>query len=293
MDSFYRMTKYIDEPTTTMNPATGVLMEITALTLLQMTRLPREVFVRQETMPARHFFPPHHHHWHQLLYATSGVLVVTIPGERFFIPPEKALWLPAGLEHSVYSEFGTDLKSLYVDQTYTGMMHNEEVSGGPSVQIRVSPLLRELILEASGFAVEYPLQGYEQDVMQLLLQTLARQQRDADHLPWPTDPGLVELCNQLYLQPGDRTSIAELASRLSWSERTLERRFRQQTSMSLREWKYKLRLLKAIELLATDINITHVALELGYNSPSPFIQMFREHMGMTPARYRKRLRGQD
>lgn len=260
-------------------------METTALKLLNMQRLPREVYVRQEIMPARHYFPPHRHRWHQLLYATSGVLVVTLPGERFFIPPEKALWLPAGVEHSVYSEFGAKLKSLYIDESYQGLEHTH------SVRIRVSPLLRELILEAANFAIEYASDSYEQDVMQLLLKTLARQQRDSDHLPWPTDPGLFEICHRLYLQVGKRTPMADIARQLSCSERTLERRFRQQTGMTFREWQHKLRLLKAIELLATHANITQIALELGYSSPSPFIQMFREHVGITPAQYRKQMTG--
>ncbi len=258
-------------------------MTSTLLPLLDMSQLPREVFVRQQAMPAGHAFPPHRHHWHQLLYATSGVLVVTVPGERFFIPPEKALWLPAGLEHSVYSEFGTQLKSLYIDQAYQGLDTTH------STQLRVSPLLRELIREASEFAIEYPLQGYEQNLIQLLLQTLARQQQDADHLPWPTEPKLFQLCNRLYLQPGSRLAVIDIARQLSWSERTLERRFRQETGLSLRDWRHKLRLLKAIELLATDVSITHVALEVGYSSPSPFILMFRERTGLTPAQYRQQM----
>ncbi len=248
-----------------------------------MEHLPREVYVRQEIMPARHYFPPHHHRWHQLLYATSGVLVVTLPGERFFIPAEKALWLPAGVEHSVYSEFGSELKSLYIGHEYQALGDTH------SVRIQVSPLLRELIIEAANFAIEYASDSYEQDVMQLLLKTLARQQRDSDHLPWPTDPGLFEMCHRLYRQPGQRTPITDIAQHLSCSERTLERRFRQQTGMTFREWQHKLRLLKAIELLATDANITRIALELGYSSPSPFIHMFKEHFDMTPAQYRKRM----
>lgn len=255
----------------------------TPLALLDMEGLPRDVFVRQQKMPAEHHFPAHSHQWHQLLYAISGVLVVTLPGERIFVPPQQAVWLPSGVEHSVYSEFGADLKSLYIDRKH------QLFDTGQSIRLKVSPLLRELIMTASSFDAYYPLQGYEARVMALLLETLARQQTDSACLPWPEDTQLFELCNRLYRTPDDRSSLKTLAQQLNVSDRTLERRFRQQTGMSLQSWRGRLRVMKAIELLATDMSITQIALELGYSSPSPFIFMFRERMSMSPAQYRKQL----
>jgi len=252
-----------------------------ALSLLTMERLPRPVFVRQQEMPARHYFPAHTHNWHQLLYAVSGVLVVSVVGERFFIPPEKAIWLPEGCEHSVYSEFGADLKSLYIASEYDGLPSDK------TVVLRISPLIKALILEAAGFEVAYPLQGYEQSLISLMLQTLSRLPQDEEHLPWPVDRELFALCNRLYEHPGDRTMISELVHGLSMSGRTLDRKFRKETGMSLQAWRGRLRLMKAIELLNTGQSITQIALELGYSSPSPFIYMFREHTGISPAQYRK------
>ena len=256
----------------------------TPLALLNMDVLPREVYVRQQKMPAEHHFPAHSHPWHQLLYAISGVLVVTLPGERIFVPQQQAVWLPAGIEHSVYTEFGADLKSLYIGTEHR-LFDTDQ-----SVRLRVTPLLHELILTASTFEVFYPEQGYEARVIGLLLETLARQPTDLQCLPWPDDTQLFELCNRLYRSPDDRSSLKMLAAELNVSNRTLERRFRQQTGMSLQSWRGRLRLMKAIELLATEMSITQVALELGYSSPSPFILMFRERMAMTPAQYRRQLK---
>lgn len=254
-----------------------------ALSLLDMEELPREVFVRQQEIPAGHYFPPHHHNWHQLLYALSGVLVVTVEGERYFVPPQQAIWLPIGAEHSVYSEYGADLKSLYIDAKFAlpGVER--------SCVLQVTPLVRELIREAAGFEVEYPQQGYEQDLIQLLLQALCRLERESIHLPWPTEPDLVRLCNQLYEQPDDTAPTAELAQRLAISQRTLDRRFRKATGMSLKHWRLQLRMLKAVEMLNTSRSITNIALELGYGSLSAFTFMFRERMGISPAQYRKQL----
>ncbi len=251
------------------------------LSLLQMQSLPRELYVRQQTMPAGHFFPPHQHDWHQLLYAVSGVLVVDLIGERYFIPPEQAIWLPRGCQHSVFTEYGADLKSLYLDPGYQGMASEK------AAVLQVSPLFRELILTAAEFDVEYPVLGYENDLVQLLLQALSRLERNDRYLPWPVSDDLITLCTRLYQQSDSSETSVQLADGLAVSPRTLDRRFRRETGMSLKQWRLQLRLMQAIQLLNTGQSITAIALELGYSSPSPFIYMFREQFGVSPAQYRK------
>ena len=46
--------------------------------------------------------------------------------------------------------------------------------------------------------------------------------------------------------------------------------------MSFRTWRQQLRLQKALELLAEGRPVTSVAIDLGYESPSAFIAMFRQ-----------------
>lgn len=256
------------------------------LSLLSMQSLPRDVYVRQEEMPAGHYFPAHRHHWHQLLYAVSGVLVVDLTGERYFIPPEQAIWLPCGCQHRVFTEYGADLKSLYVDKGYQGIADRATV-------LHITPLIRELILEAAEFDAEYPLDSYENDLMQLLLQALGRLERDDRYLPWPVSPDLTALCHRLYREPDQVETSEQLAASLAVSLRTLDRRFRRETGMSLKQWRLQLRLMQALELLNAGHSVTQIALELGYSSPSPFIYMFREQFGMAPAQYRNRGRQAD
>ncbi|GGK71649.1 AraC family transcriptional regulator [Amphritea balenae] len=253
----------------------------TELSLLEMASLPRELFVRQEVMPSRHFFPPHQHDWHQLLYAVSGVLVVDLTGERYFIPPEQVIWLPRGCQHSVYTEYGADLKSLYVKAEYKGL------STDTACVLHITPLIRELILSAADFEINYSLQGYENDLVQLLLQSLARLEQSDRYLPWPVAEELAAMCSRLYLQPDNNQTTEQLAELLATTPRTLDRRFRRETGMSLKQWRQQLRLMQAIELLSTGQSITTIALELGYSSASPFIHMFREQFGISPAQYRK------
>lgn len=55
--------------------------------------------------------------------------------------------------------------------------------------------------------------------------------------------------------------------------------------MSFGAWRYRLRLLTAMEQLAYGASVTQAALEVGYESPSSFIAAFRSMFGKTPARY--------
>jgi AraC-like DNA-binding protein len=69
------------------------------------------------------------------------------------------------------------------------------------------------------------------------------------------------------------------------SRRTLERIFRADTAMSLGQWLRRQKLLHALRRLAAGEAVNAIAIELGYNSASAFIAMFRRELGHTPKRY--------
>ncbi len=83
-------------------------------------------------------------------------------------------------------------------------------------------------------------------------------------------------------QPGD---LADWADEAGASERTLARLFQKQAGMTFGAWRQRRRLQAAIERLAAGDPVATVALDLGYDSPSAFITMFRKTLGDTPDRY--------
>jgi AraC-like DNA-binding protein len=64
-----------------------------------------------------------------------------------------------------------------------------------------------------------------------------------------------------------------------------QRLFREETKMTFSRWRQQLRLLHAMQRLASGEKVTAAALDAGYNSTSAFIAMFRKQLGKTPARY--------
>ena len=55
--------------------------------------------------------------------------------------------------------------------------------------------------------------------------------------------------------------------------------------MTFARWKQQSRLLAALRLLAEHKPVTTVAFEVGYESPSAFIAMFKSALGTTPSRF--------
>jgi AraC-like DNA-binding protein len=65
----------------------------------------------------------------------------------------------------------------------------------------------------------------------------------------------------------------------------MERLFQRETGLTFGKWRQQLRLLQALRLLAAGRPVTSVALDVGYESASAFIAMFKRTLGVTPHRY--------
>ncbi len=104
-------------------------------------------------------------------------------------------------------------------------------------------------------------------------------------LPEPQSETLRRLCQQVREAPGEAWSSGQAAKACSMSERTLNRHFQQQTSLTWSEWVRRAKLMEALVRLAQGYSVLRVALELGYGSHSAFSAMFRRVMGVAPSDY--------
>lgn len=246
-------------------------------------QFPGPLFLRFQNIGAHEVFPTHTHPWHQFVYATSGTLIVTVADRWYLITPEQSIWVPAGVPHATGAINDAEFRNLYVGIGCALAMPDDcRVFG-------VTALLRELILEITQVSASMSDPDYLQSLQQLLLVHLPRLPAGDFHLPWPHNPMLRDLCEQLYRHPADERSMAEWGRLLGASPRTLTRRFEKETGISLRDWRYRLRLFLAQEWLGSDRSITDIALELGYTSASAFSFMFHREIGCTPTEWRERL----
>lgn len=237
---------------------------------------PDPITMRAQAIPARGYFPEHSHDWGQLVYAISGVLAVSAMGRSHVISPEQAVWLPAGTAHRVGSLLGAEFRSLWIASGPAAGLPGEPVVH------EVGPLLKALIAEAAALGRQEGAGGYAGRIGRLILDQLHRARPVPAALPWPRGETLARLCEALYADPADPRSAEAWARALGMSARTLTRRFEAELGMSLRSWRRRMRLFKAVELLGGGMDVTRTAMELGYSSPSAFIYAFRTGMGASP-----------
>jgi AraC-like DNA-binding protein len=105
------------------------------------------------------------------------------------------------------------------------------------------------------------------------------------HLPMSSHARLAPILEWLLAHPEDDNGLEDWGRRVGASARTLARLFERETGMSFRAWRQQARLLAALTRLAADEPVTSVAFDLGYDSLSAFIAMFRRATGTTPGRY--------
>lgn len=245
----------------------------------RLTCLPRPLYARTESLPQAVSTPRHSHPWVQLSYALEGVLHVHSATGSFTAPPQRAIWIPAELEHEVVSSPGTEMRSLYIDCA---------VSSWAPARCRVleiDALSRELIRRFCDLPVEYDERGAEGRLAQVLLDQLRDAREVGLSLPLPQDGRLQRLCWALQAQPDDGRSLAQWSLALGASEKTLRRLFLRETGLTFRAWRQRLRLLHALAPLQRGERVTDVALSCGYESTSAFIAAFRRQFDQTPGEF--------
>lgn len=86
---------------------------------------------------------------------------------------------------------------------------------------------------------------------------------------------------------GGTPNFNEIARETGHSPRALARRFSDELGMTWREVLRRVRIIRAVEALATsDASVTEVALSVGYQSLSGFNAAFRDLTNMNPTEYR-------
>ncbi|MES9994312.1 MAG: helix-turn-helix transcriptional regulator [Candidatus Thiodiazotropha sp.] len=221
----------------------------------------------------------HAHLRGQLLYAIRGVMRATTDKGAWLVPPAQAVWIPPGVMHEVEMTQSVSMRSIYIDPTYLKDLPQD------CCVLRMTPLLRALILEASQIGNHYAADSGDWRLMRVIVDQLQRIEHFPFHLPFSQEPRIRKIIDALVADPADNQTLAQWALHVGASERTLGRLFLKHLGMSFGNWRRRLRLLEAMDRLADGVSVSQVAYELGYASPSAFIAMFRESLGISPARF--------
>ena len=240
---------------------------------------PEPIVAVGNSYPAGHLHPLHRHRRNQVLYASTGVMVVGTAQGTWVVPPQRAVWIPSGVDHEIRMIGDVSTRSVYLKDGVLGKASDRcQVLG-------VSPLLGRLLAEAVDLPVAYEADERANYIMRLIIIELGSTVEIPLNVPIPANAKLKSKCRRFLAKPDVGDTIDDWAGDLHMSRRAFTRLFRQETGMSLSEWRQQAIVVAALSRLASGEPVTAVALDCGYSNAGAFGSMFRRVTGAAPSSY--------
>lgn len=227
----------------------------------------------------------HKHQKAQLLYAPRGCMSITLCEASYrqrqcVLPPTKAAWIPAGVEHCAKMRNVVAYRSIYFDvNVFPELPDSVKLLG-------VNPLLAALIERMAMWSWDMPsLQ--QSAVTALFIEELNAAEEINLSLPIPADKRLQAWVQRLQAGQHQAEQLKLMATEIGASEKTISRIFTKETGMGYQAWRQQWRAQAALERLVEGNSVSSVAFSLGFASDSAFISFFKQHLGNTPSQYLK------
>ncbi|AWK43670.1 MULTISPECIES: helix-turn-helix domain-containing protein [Photorhabdus] len=217
----------------------------------------------------------HQHEMGQLLFTQQGCINITLADHLCILPPTRVAWIPPRIIHRAEIKGSVGYRSIYLDVNRIGYLaEHVEV-------LEVTPLLREVLerIALAPFNTDW-LQGSAANLLAVCFDEIHLAKREPTLLPLPFDRRLARI-PMTTLPP----TLKILAMNIGASEKTISRIFRRETGLSYQQWRQQWRLIKSIELLAKQGNLSSVASELEFASDSAFAIFFKKMTGRSPREY--------
>jgi AraC-like DNA-binding protein len=227
----------------------------------------------------------HTHDLHQIEYAFQGVVEVETSAGHFLLPPQQAVWIPAGLAHCTTLRQVRSVSVFFDPRMVRG-------AGDRARILAAAPVIREMIV----YGARWPITRAASDpIADAFFEALAVLVLDwLDHetplcLPTSTDP-IVNAVMAYTSAHLDGVTAADVCRAVGLSDRTLRRVFPAATGMTWRSYLLESRLLRSMALLAEPgRTVLDVATTVGFGSLSAFTRAFNSYTGDTPTGYRRRV----
>lgn len=223
--------------------------------------------------------PRHAHDWDQLTLISESAAVVETDEIYVVHPMLKGLWLPAGVEHSIYSPRRFYLHALYFEP---GTLRSDST---PQV-LGLDNLARELVLLLCAVPRASQRTARHAHALALLEALLPEARPESFSLPRPRHDRARKLADHITANPQDGRPLELVAAEIGGASlRTFERIFADETGLSLAAWRRQSRLLASLSLLAEGKSIGEVGHAVGYDSVAAFSAAFKQCFGASPSSY--------
>ncbi|GAA4883487.1 helix-turn-helix transcriptional regulator [Ferrimonas pelagia] len=223
--------------------------------------------------------PRHQHASGQLVVPLHGSMRCYVDDGIWMVPSQSAMWIPPDLPHSNHASPHSHFAFVFIDATALDLPDRP-------CTLAISPMLREMILHLAQQPQTQAPDQHDAALIQVLLHQLSQQPRTPLNFALPADPALHRVAEALIADPADRRTLSHWAQACAMSERTFTRRLRQHTGLSFARWRGQLHLIHALERLGDGDSVQSISAQLGYDSVSAFITMFKKALGKPPNQYR-------
>lgn len=234
------------------------------------------IAVRVDVPETRAEVPDHRHRKAQLVFALGGGVTCRVPSGLWMVPPHCGVWIPGGTQHSNIATANARIFFVYIEPEAADLPDR-------CCTLSISPLLRELIVELADRGEDDDGRG--ELLTRVLLSELPRMPVQRLHLPISSEPRLRRIATALAEDAADRSTLAEWADRVALSESSLARLVVKETGLTFGRWRRQLHLIVAMRELASGASVQQVSADLGYESVTAFITMFKKALGKPPAKY--------
>ena len=248
-------------------------------------------------------------HWHdelEIIYVKSGFLTVNISGENYIGKPGDAFVVSPGNLHFMGSQTGTvDYFTFLFPLKYIAfrsddMLDDKLIEPLNSGHLMISPEIKDTVKEqceqlAGVYAAE--IDKSESKITSQIRKKIVLLQ--FIHELWKkgfivendtTGRNTVEKEMVSYIQQNytGKILLREFGEQFHLSEKYISRYFKDHFHITLSQYVTYLRLEHAKQMLQeTDISVTEVAMQSGYQNISYFIRSFKKTYGVSPLKYRK------
>lgn len=220
---------------------------------------------------------------HYFVYALSGTIKLEADGQRWMLTPARGALIAA--THAVTVTILSPVMSAAV------LFEPAMMTPGQSLQVfDLSPLCRELVRTCRLWGPDHGETPYSRVIFQALAAETLRLCENPSRciVPRPETASLVRALALTEDAIAADPSFEAIARAVGQSPRNLSRKFSKELGMTWRETLRRLRVMKAIELLATsNASVTEICFGVGYASLSAFHASFRDLVGISPTQYRQ------
>ncbi|MGH1492553.1 MAG: AraC family transcriptional regulator [Acidimicrobiales bacterium] len=214
--------------------------------------------------------------WDYLVFAHSGLFTAMTDDQAWTIPANRALCVPDGTRVRIETTRRAAIRCLYLDESLAALGDELRV-------VNLTPLTRELMSHAVATAPMSLETPANEATIVLLAERLANEPGAPLHLALPADEAAKEVASSMMCNPA--LDLADHLRAANANRRTVERRFKSETRMSLGQWRRRARILAAVTMLSRGDSVTRVAVTVGYASPSSFVSAFRSELGSPPREF--------